>query len=1101
MQLADRGPLFYRSIGDAAVPLDVRNELMLQRHIALDLEDVPLTVAIDAAAQAAGISIIYSHADLVLTRRVTLQATKITLAGALTAILVDAGLNVYVSPLGTLTLARRSTEVKEAAHQARIDSVIVNGIVTDATTHAPLAGAIIRVAGSRQVAITSGDGKYEIQGLAKGRYSLTVRRLGYSIATVELVALDAGGYVTNIALTAVPTVLDKVVTTVTGNQKLSAIGNTIATINADSLVPTTPVTTLSDVINARAPGVQVINPGGLTGASPYIYMRGPGSLTLSMQPLLYIDGVRVANSTASVSGYETASGRFNDLVPDEIESIEIVKGPSAATLYGTDAANGVILVTTKHGVIGAPRWNIYAEGGALTIDPDQFGFNYTGWGHAPGGAETNSCTLLDVAAGSCTQDSITKFNPLRVPSLTPLGTGNRAEVGAQVSGGDKNVRYFVSGDYTSEVGYLKDDSYDQRILDSLVGPTAGAGNVRHPNAVSKYDGRINLTAPLGHNGDISLTASYLSQNSSIPYAGSIEYWGGGVGYRDPAADWLFGANPASWFGSIESESNQHFTGALTAHWLPTHWLTARATAGLDASTEGFSQLIPAASAPVTEVPGGNVIDTRGTTNLYSLDVGATARLPLVSRLVSSTSIGAQYHRAVTETATASATDLTTGAVSVSGGLPSGAEVDSEGVVAGVYAEEQLAFNDRLFLTGAVRVDGANDFGSDFQSATYPKGSISWLISREPFFPTLSWLSLLRLRSAYGESGTQPGEVLTTLTTAPVTIDGVLQPGTTLQTLANPRIQPERQKELEIGADLDLADNRIHAEFTYYSKRNVNALYNVPLGSSLGNVGSIEENVGTIVNWGYEALLSAALIASKAVTWDVSFNGSINHNQVVTLGPYFQPIYGEYGSTSIVAGYPIYSMFANPYTFSDPNGNGILEPGELTVQNRQQYYGPTIPPIQLTAATHIALFDGRIRIGALFDYRGGFVLVNDVLLNQCVNGTARASVNRNASLSDQAVCLAYSGNYNYDPRGLFSDGAFLRFRELSVTYTAPDALAHHMSARSLSLTLSARNVALWSHFNGGDPETAPSGLGTAGTYFGGGGLPPAQYWLARVNIGL
>ncbi len=971
----------------------------------------------------------------------------------------------------------------------------MRGTISDSSTHKPVTDATVRVAGKG--AITGPDGAYTINGLTAGTYTLVVRRLGYAVTTVQ-VTPSAGVYTRDIALVPVPTVLDQVVTTVTGNQRLSTIGNTIATINADSIVPNTPVTSLSDIINARAPGVQVINPGGLTGASPYIYIRGPGSLTLSVQPLLYIDGVRVANSTAGPAGYEESSGRFNDLSMDEIQSIEIVKGPSAATLYGTDAANGVIVVTTKQGVSGAPRWSMHVEGGALTIDPDQFGYNYSGWGQSAGQV-TNSCTLAAIAAQACTQDSITKFNPLRDPGLTPLGTGNRADVGVQVSGGGSNIRYFVSGNYTSEIGYLKDDAYDQHTLDSLVGPAAGAGNVRHPNGISKYDGRVNLSAPLGRSGDVSVSGSYLSESGSIPYSGAIQNWAGGVGYRDPSADWLFGATPGSFFGSIENETNQHFTGSGTAHWLPTSWFTGRLTAGIDESASGFSQFIPPAAAPITFVNGGNIIDARGTTNIYSVDVGGTARAPLFSSLVSNTSVGAQYHRAETKTATATASNLTTGSSFVGGGVSQGAQVDSEGVVAGVYAEEEFAWDDRLFLTGAVRVDGANDFGHDFRSAAYPKGSVSWLISREHFFPHPSWLSLLRLRAAYGESGTQPGQVLTTYSSVPVTIDGALQPGMTLSSLANPHVQPERQKELEAGADLDMADSRVHMEFTYYRKRNVNALYNAPLGSSLGSVASILENVGTVLNWGYEAQLSAVMLDTRPLSWDVSLNGSVNHNQVVTLGPYFQPIYGQGGAPSIVAGYPIYSMFAQPYTYRDANGNGIIEPNELTIASGERFYGPTIPPVQVTAGTHVGLFGNRVRVGALFDYRGQFVIPNQALAAQCALGTAFATVSRQASLADQAVCVAYNGTA-FTNRGVISDGAFIRFRELSLTYAAPDAVARAFRARSMSVTLSARNIAIWSHFNGGDPETAPSPSGPVNnTYFAGGGLPPAQYWLARINL--
>jgi TonB-linked SusC/RagA family outer membrane protein len=1096
LQLASREPAFYAIVGTHIERAEAGSFSALRARLVLRLHDATIPEALTAIQEQTALRFTYKPSILPAGATVRLDAADITVAAALTQILLDADVDVEIAPYGQATLVARH---RVSARSQPPDTVVVRGTVTDSSTHAPISGVAVRVAGTNKGVVTGPDGIYSITGLVPGTYKLLVRRLGYAVVTVEVTAGTVGVYTQNVALTTVPTVLDRVVTTVTGNQRLSTIGNTISTINVDSLVPNTPVTTLSDVINARAPGVQVINPGGLTGASPYIYIRGPGSLTLSMQPLLYIDGVRVANSTATIAGNETQSGRFNDLTMDEIQSIEIVKGPSAATLYGTDAANGVIVVTTKQGVAGAPRWNMHVEGGALTIDPDQFGYNYTGWGHSAGQV-TTACTLVAAAAQQCRQDSVTKFDPLRVPGLTPLGTGNRADIGMQVSGGGTNVRYFVSGDYASEVGYLKDDAWDQHLLDSIVGPAAGTGAVRHPNAVSKYDGRVNLTAPLGHDGDVTLSASYLSENGSIPYAGAIQNWAGGVGYRDPLADWSIDATPGLFFASIERETNQHFTGGVTARWRPAQWFTGRATVGVDATASGFSQVTPATAAPLTFVGGGNVIDTRGTTDIYSVDVGGTARTPLLSFLVANTSLGVQYHRAETNTATATATSLLTGATSVSGGVSQGAQVDSEGVVAGVYAEEQLSIGDRLFLTGAVRVDGANDFGHDFQSAVYPKGSVSWLISREPFFPAPSWLTLLRLRAAYGESGTQPGEVLTTYSSTPVTIDGTVQPGMTLSTLANSHVQPERQKEIEAGADLDLADSRVHLEFTYYRKRNVNALYNVPLGSSLGSVNSILENVGTILNWGYEAQLSAVPLNSRLVSWDVIFNGSVNHNQVVTLGPYFQPYYGGNGTPSIVAGYPIYSLFAQPYTYRDTNGDGIIEPNEVNIQNFQRFYGPTIPPVQITAGTHIGVFNNRIRVGALFDYRGQFVIPNNALEQQCGAGVALGDVSRQSSLADQAVCVSYNGNV-YTTRGFISNGAFLRFRELSLTYTAPDALAHQFRARSLSLTLSARNVALWTHFSGGDPETAPSGFGPASeTYFAGGGLPPAQYWLARINLG-
>jgi TonB-linked SusC/RagA family outer membrane protein len=1098
LQLASREPAFYAIVGTHIERAEAGSFAALRERLVLRLHNATIPEALTAIQEQTSLRFTYKPSILPAGATVRLDASDITVAAALTQILLDADVDVEIAPYGQATIVARN---RVANQRQPSDSIIVRGTITDSSTHGPLAGAVVRVAGGTRSATSGLDGLYSITGLAPGTYRLVVRRLGYLPTSVEVTASIPGVYKRDIALTASPAVLDQVVTTVTGDERLRSIGNNIATIRADSIVPTAPVTSLGDVINARAAGVQVINAGGVTGASPVLYIRGAGSLSQSTQPLVYVDGIRVANSYAGSPTFSGGTaGRFNDVAPEDIESIEVVKGPSAATLYGTDAANGVILITTKRGQGGATRWTVYGEGGALTADAASLPYNYTGWGHAPGTSqEINSCTLDAVAAGSCIQDSVTKFSPLHVGSLTPIGTGNREQAGAQVSGGAKSMRYFISGDYTSETAPLQDPSPDQRTLDSLVGPKIGSGYVQHPNSVGKYDGRLNLTASLGQNADVAISSSYLSQTTQIPVGGAPLFAAGGPGYRDQNDGWGFFGAPETEFSLIPSEETHHFTGAVTSHWTPVSWLTTRATVGLDASSDMFTELQPAEAAPVDGNPGGYVFDQQTTTTLYSVDLGSTARLPLTSWLVSSTSIGAQYHRVNQASTVASATQLSPGATSIAGGLPLGSQSDTQSVVAGVYAQEELALNDRLFLTGAVRVDGANDFGQKFQTATYPKGGVSWLVSRESFFPTWHWLSLWRLRGAYGESGTQPGIVLTTLATGPVTIDGVHQTGVGLASLGNPQVQPERQKEIEAGSDLDLVDSRIHIEFTYYRKRNVNALYNVPLGASLG-VGSIEENIGQIQNWGYEALLSAELVSTRSFAWGIALNGSINHNRVVTLGPYFQPIYGQYGNTSVIAGYPLFSMLAQPYSYVDANHNGIIEPNEITVANTPQFVGGTIPGRQLTAATHVDLFDHRVRIGAQFDYRGDFVIPDQFLSSQCFNGTAFGTTSRSASLRQQAACVAYT-NYGTND-GIIFDGSFLRFRELSLTLAVPDHVAERLRARSLSLTLSARNLALWTHFPAGDPESAAQTLGFPGSsLYSGGGIPSSQYWLARVNIGL
>jgi len=405
-------------------------------------------------------------------------------------LLLSTNLDVQVTDTKTLSLTPRGTDSGPITRQPPPIGTL-RGRVIDGRNTTPLADATVLVAGNTTTTTTELAGYFMLRSVDPGEYALTVRVLGYVPPSRSVRVLVGRAATIEFELPLSMVALDQVVTTATGGKQLNSIGNMIGTVNADSLVPTTPVTSLSDVLNARVARVQVIDTG-LPGASPPIYVRGLGSLSTPTQPLLYIDGVTASNSTAATStiGEGVAAGRLNDLVPDEIESIEVGKGPAAATLYGTDATNGIILVTTKHGVSGSPRWTAYAEAGEMTTDSDQFPFNYSGWGHSSGQV-VSTCTLGTVTANPCTRDSVTRFTPLRAQSLTPLGTGNRGDRGLQVSGGSLHSRYFVSGDYAVEVGYINNPVSDRRLPDSLNSGSARGSFCTHPNAANAFDGRVN----------------------------------------------------------------------------------------------------------------------------------------------------------------------------------------------------------------------------------------------------------------------------------------------------------------------------------------------------------------------------------------------------------------------------------------------------------------------------------------------------------------------------------------------------------------------------------------------------------------------------------
>ncbi len=247
----------------------------------------------------------------------------------------------------------------------------IGGRVTDKASGQPLVGARVGVVGTALGVQTNADGRYMLANVKAGQVTVRVSAIGYGAAT-EAVIVSAGA-----------PVVQEVVVTATGDQAKREMGNQVSRLTAESLVANAPIADFNDLLTSRAPGVSVFE-SPITGAEARVRIRGANSLSLSNEPIYYIDGVRMESSTgsSSIGIGGTNPSRVNDINPEEIESIEIVKGPSAATLYGTDAVNGVIVIRTKRGRAGPSRWNVYSEGGIIQ-DYNQWPNAFRGWTSNP----------------------------------------------------------------------------------------------------------------------------------------------------------------------------------------------------------------------------------------------------------------------------------------------------------------------------------------------------------------------------------------------------------------------------------------------------------------------------------------------------------------------------------------------------------------------------------------------------------------------------------------------------------------------------------------------------------------------------------------------
>lgn len=1077
-----------------------------ERRISIELRDVPLKDALKAIAAEGGVVLFYNDRDIPPRRRITIAVSQVTVAEAIRSVLRGTGMTARASEAGfVIEASERSVPV---AHDADTTGTII-GSVVDSTNGEAIAGAAVTVRGANRGASSGDDGTFRITGVAPGAQTVVVRRLGYRQTARDVVVMAGAEAIVDILLPPAPRVMDEIVTTATGAQRRREVGNLVTTIVVDSITATAPVTTLTQLLAGRASGVQVLFTGGLTGVSAPISIRGQSSLSVANEPLLVVDGARVNNSTVGPETEPTyaglTSGRFNDLDPSEIESIEIVKGPSAATLYGTDAANGVIIVKTKRGNAGPPQWNLFAVGGLLTFDRHRFPTSYYPWGHLVAAPQTiTRCPVLSVAAGTCAQDSITSFSPLRDAETTPIGTGSRYEVGVQLRGGSA-IRYLLSAARQTETGYLKMPAADRALLEEEAGRGLTSDEI-HPNGSERLNIRTNLDLPATSTLDLSLSAVLNRSNLRIPVPTALFFGGAATGVRDRNDGWTFGQRAGDYLIKQSDEHVVHFTGSLSARWDPNDWLSGRLTTGLDMSTDYLDRLSPAGLGFSQGTKRGSRENTKVDNTLQTLDAGLSVTIPLRSELTSRTSIGAQYNRSQTLSNTAAASTLLPGAETVAGGaVPIVGESTLESVVAGAYLEETVGWRDRLFLAGAVRVDGASSFGAGFRAAVYPKGSLSWLLSEEPFWPDIPWITSLRLRAAYGESGIQPGPVAALRAEAlfQAALNDETTTGARLGEVGNQQLKPERQREFEGGIDLELLKGRIAAQATYYDKRSSDALVSMALPSSFGG-GSQWRNVGAVRNRGFEILVNARLLATPFLSWDAAISGSVNDNTLLAIAPSIDAIYRTgIGRPSLVRGYPIKSYFDYPIeSYSDTNGDGIITANEVTVGDQPAYAGGGYPRTQLSATTHIGLFHERLTIAAVAERRSGYTISNTAESLRCQFGACVGTTFRDASFAEQAANVARGSAALRKTRwGYFEDGSFTRLRELSLTYSLPSSLTNMLKFGSASVTLSGRNLALWSAYSGTDPEvqTAPEMAEAAATYDDT-GVPAPGYWLLRINLG-
>ncbi len=968
----------------------------------------------------------------------------------------------------------------------------VTGRVLDSQTGTPLAAVQVFISALDLGGLTQQNGRYLLQNVPAGTHTLTVARIGYRTTDAQ-VSVGGGQTVEqNFAIAEEALALDEIIVTGTpGGTQRRAIGNAVTRLDAAAVVDRVAITGIQDLLTARAPGLQYNRLSGNIGTGGGIRIRGVSSLELGAQPLIYVDGIRVNNSNAIGPdiGRDRQSSALNDFSPDEIESIEIIKGPAAATLYGTEASAGVIQIITKRGEVGAPVFNLSVRQGANYM-PDPAGKLGTRYG------------CVSTFAPPCPAGDVISYNPYTEANKWKAsegipgdlyGYGLSSNYNLSVRGGTEAVRYFVSADYTDDNGIVdynfKEQTNVRANLSLILAPTLNVDI-----STGFVSGTISYAAPVISDGgtwqDLQWGNGFcLLSTQQTRFDRGINPVGESVPmFPDPNCS-LRGFQehlPTD----VEEVDAFRFYDRFTGSGTFTHTIgdnfTQRLVAGVDKGWDTNSYFIPLDDDQrYTENVLGEVRLGTPETTVISVDWSGTYRYDVNDNFRVTSSVGTQYYSRLFEQQEVIGKGFSSPQQkTVNQTARDQLEVTyrfRENKSLGVFVQEEIGYQDRIFLTGAVRADDNSAFGSDFDLIYYPKVSGTWVLSEEEMW-NIDFINSFRIRGAWGKAGRQP-DVLARATLYSAFPGPGGAPGLRPDQAGNTAVGPEQSTELEIGVDFALMDDRVSGEFTWYNQKTTDALLDLDQVPSLGIPGDFQANIGRIDNWGWEAILNTRLIQTQAVGFDITWSADHTDNLIIDLAgnepgnhaqvghPYpnerdrilrsveggLDPITQEPIGTLCDPG--IAREGTNPATGEawPSNLQGGVPVDCSTIRSAQLLIGPAFATYTFSVAPTLSLLGNDLQIFAMAE--GQYGKTGD-------EGDVEWGIDYNNSLqsqlrTDPLFVASESAFIGDDTHHAHFDASFWKLREIGARYQLPQSLTSTLGVDRASFSISGRNLfILW-----------------------------------------
>jgi outer membrane receptor protein involved in Fe transport len=787
--------------------------------------------------------------------------------------------------------------------------------------------------------------------------------------------------------------------------------------------------TVPELLAGRVAGLQVRPGSGTVASGSRLQLRGASGAVGTQAPLVVVDGVRVVSDAQDLlTGTGPAPSRLDDLAPDDIESVEVLRGPAAAARYGPEAAGGVLEVRTRRGRAGRPRVHAFAEAG-LRSDAGEYPANYGRVGRLAEGTRTTMCTLILQAARTCTPvgDSLLSFNPLK--AAPPFREGAQRRAGASVEGGAGPLTYAAGAFAERDLGVLREDHRERNSVRGAFAATPARG-VEVGGSVLHLQGEAAIP---------SVQTVLLAALFGAPVDDPVNR-----GYRTGP----FFGTPAGRDSLAVDQSVRRTVAAATGRWTPLPWLRVDAIYGIDRSAVDEER-----QTTLRPELGGGVFTERGFHDRTRRNAGVAGRAGFTpaASLRLATTVGAERlseRRATREEAGA-------------GSLSSYEETGFRDRHVGVYGVQEVEWRGRVAVTAALRRDEEH-----FTERAFRSGSLgaSWDVGAESFFRRPAWMDGVRLRAAYGRIERDPDVPLEILLSTPIDplCDYDCSP-----------LPPERVSDAEAGVDVGLFGRRVELSLTAYERTTRDLLRAIPFSLGTNFSGFRLLSGGEVANRGAEGRLRLRSAEGSRLVWELDGVGAVNRNRA-GLGDEVASSLAPY--QSVRDGEPLGVFFGRRVTgFQDRNGDGIIGaagcPGaqcEVELSAEAEALGQPDPTRMLSLGGRIGT--RGLHLSALLDHQGGASLP-DVAFRERCRGLANCR-----EANDPSTPLAVQAEVVALRQGVVPvrDASFTRLREAAVTAEVPAGWARSLGTRGAALTVAGRNLALWSSFPDADPETNAPG---------------------------